>query len=1844
MTRIFKKIKLSLMLAVAGVTALSAASGSEPLGAKAGEEKFTYVSLGDSMTTGFGFNDYYVDDDPLAETVGVDYKSESGHKNVRGFLVNASESYPALIRDELAQEYGYDNVDWIQLASNAARIDDIYYDLTGDTERDEYFGCVMDSDADGEAWNSIWGERARDYGYATSENGNEAVTEAYVAAIQAADLITLNAGFNNFGCFLTGKLSSFIESDMFDGPAGSFIQNFGGHDTLQAFVDRVGLNFNVDDVYDFAYTVVEKELGLDLRQYEDIVIPGFGTVHARLILDTTILAFVSYCYYMNETTKAIRAINPDAELIVIGLTNSIEGMKFSLGDKIIPVDTLFGYLFRAANLYTALGTEMADTYKYVDVEGLDVALHIDNLAENSMDESEEDRTYEAVYEIGAMFGIGEYLPLITKEELYGDLPIYNPIKMAQIAAVKAILLDLQRAAGNGVVSIDQIIGNFATISEASPGDLSEALAEGEFDSLLHLYIRVVLSNGMWNHPSAEGHRALADAVMYTRKTAPSAREYALDLLVGMILNIKEQLMPELNELIGNARAAGKAYVQSKVDAAKAIAFEALDNIDLFFEGRINEGLSHIGGEINEYLDLLEGTINEILGAVGGAVDAVKDSIEYAEGKVIASVDYAKAKVDEGIAHIQQKVDEIELMIRMTMTAVRTYLENKINGAIAFANQKVAEGLRHLSEKLVVVTKFLVVAIRKAEIAALDAIAYVAGLPAEYHEEFGYVVAVYDICDFQPELALEAVQNAIDQIIPTIVGYATEAYVELSTILETAQYQMTVAQYNAVRGFKMAIFGAIIKLGHVNDKFIEEHGREVAQFIYTVASRLDRRLVWMIAEANQDHKAALVGHLMDLAQKLRVVMELAGQEDAVVSHTFSELNEALSEAMSDLFRFVDWVKANKEEVAEHIIDEFMMVTEAVAVIFPHHYAEDYGYYAQDQWGKYHICDVCGWREYCYAGDIDYDWQLGEEGWTCTATATFEDGDVLVETGDVTFEVTKYPNIKEGGLGETTYTATFEHIPAGTQTLQDVTYDDVEYKWSGVEACTASVQLYSSGFESEFVELEGEISSEELHEAQYLEIAPLTVQYTARFYEKKQQLLKGLRLGTSDRKEIVPENIKIESYFVVKDSVSYVWSQDGSSVTAKGVLTNGEEYEEYASIAEGTVSVIDLAGDMKQYVASFAHFDSNTINIEVAVTTEWADDYSSCTATIDFIGKNYTITETASIDDEQISVEMFDAPTATTKGTSVYTAFFAHCAPVVSEPVEDLTLENITYSWAEDYSWCIAYGDIICNGLYVVEIDYAELGEIESEIVDLPTLDEVGHVSHVAYFDSFEANEEIEILPLVEVMSVSYVWNGYGECKAILGLSNGTTVVEDAEIEYFVDTEPTLDDEGVGVYVASFDHVEPDYRFVPIAQLTFNPEDVEYYAYDYFAEMDVSSYAFYDFICDAYVTLSNGELYYEESEVWFYDDGCEYVPGSFEEMGAYVVTFEFDRFESYTASFETAYAEVYEDLGNNWYVDDFGNLACSHTVLLADFVAQELCGEYTEDAWVTAEVIQEATLDQAGIVEYTASFDSFEDASFQITTDKLEIIACEYIWKDDLTDCAAILMLSDGSMVTEYANDITKEVTTAPTFTDMGTTTYTATFAHADAVSTELQDVAKLFVVTNEDGTHYTTEANLANGVKLDLITTADGASISTDDYTISFDANAVNSVSDNTELFVRTNETDDQYSIELMLKDGAWTETFNGEVTITIDYDKEVKEGHVVKVYYVDGDKLEDMHATLKDGKLTFKTTHFSTYIVVDEEIPAPVEAPTGLGLWWIAIAAVALALCLALVYIFIMKPRKAKNK
>lgn len=969
------KIKYALALSLAGVCALGTTSGLKATSrGVAPKEKFTYVSLGDSMSTGFGFDDYYLGkyESTMNEKRNLGLiAEEDGFRNVRGFLNNETkESYPALVRDYLKTKHRDKDVDWIQLATNAARVDDLYFQLAGE-EGDAFYKYSFSATGGHEKWNKAFAYRAYELGYepavtefeAKSNNYatidyNNIVNKIYVDSVKKADLITLNAGFNNFGCFVSGRINKIIKN-----LPEELSYSFGGDDKLQDLLDTIGVDIDTEVIYKEIFDLLKSSIPFEMSD-EGVINLGLE-IDLKYFIDRVAYATVSYCYYMNELTKLIRKYNPTAELVVVGMEGAIKGITMKIGDFTIDIEDFYNKLFKYANLFAAVGTEVADTYKFVDLANVEVGLHVTDMAAGTMDETQVNRAMMAIQSLCSEFGLGSIVPefdsvlgmindgvnafLDTHEDLalpiaYAkancglqpfDIKKYMPTGMtAAQAYMQKWPLNLDTVGKNELVDaiaedygvIDSIVepgtalvlangiithelfvnglteyytGLYTFLSifqravgsaEITPealsafggGDMTETFMGGALDGLLNLYIRAILNNGMWNHPNAEGHRAISEAVIAGIESNVTAREYGL-----------AQVYALLEELTG-------LPVQQIVETLMAKKEEAV----VLFE-KTGELFSLYSGEI---LDVIKSAIEKVAPVVveeaKGLADfsfarlsELKDSVM---AKLAEGVDLAKVKVNEAVEEIKEviarEVAGLKAILELTVKAMEITLKAQAKKAIEFGEAKLAETYNAVAIKLVEIRDNFIetseaiadAAVRALKAAQEDIMEYVRGLIHCAKEDYEELKAKL-ISDIKADF---------EQFVKEAKAYGEELYVKLNNA--AAEFAERVKQSAK----------AIVENGI---EFTEEIGREILSMHVNLVN-VAKALESFVAGAQAYFAELYNGGLEQLHATIdKIVSEIEGG----VNYCAGKANEALEFAESTRAMVEEYVaKINEAAMAKY----------------------------------------------------------------------------------------------------------------------------------------------------------------------------------------------------------------------------------------------------------------------------------------------------------------------------------------------------------------------------------------------------------------------------------------------------------------------------------------------------------------------------------------------------------------------------------------------------------------------------------------------------------------------------------------------------------------------------------------------------------------------------------------------------------------------------------------------------------------------------------------------------------------------------------------------------------------
>ena len=319
-----------------------------------------YVSFGASNVNGFGVEGY-IDlggktiEDILANPDLIQ------NVNVYGYQRMPEDSYPYLVAAALNEAAGgtvkntaYDGnaanapftkVKVNQLGISSMRMEELSY-LLGTFEGDSYTEWRF-HDVNGDGKGGDWFDKA--YGV---DDSFEDLRNAYVKAIEEADVITMDMGMNNFGVYISHQVGN---------PA------YG--ETLE--------DINPELATDFAKAKAHvKNLVTQYSSEAALLLDGVDS-----LINALAYAVVGYCHNFDKVMEKIYELNPDVNVVVVSIQNLMTGMYLEVPGVVeLPLGDIFGAVIDIANLHTASGSPYCDKYVYADVRNNGrVTYYVDDL-------------------------------------------------------------------------------------------------------------------------------------------------------------------------------------------------------------------------------------------------------------------------------------------------------------------------------------------------------------------------------------------------------------------------------------------------------------------------------------------------------------------------------------------------------------------------------------------------------------------------------------------------------------------------------------------------------------------------------------------------------------------------------------------------------------------------------------------------------------------------------------------------------------------------------------------------------------------------------------------------------------------------------------------------------------------------------------------------------------------------------------------------------------------------------------------------------------------------------------------------------------------------------------------------------------------------------------------------------------------------------------------------------------------------------------------------------------------------------------------------------------------------
>ncbi|MBR5329296.1 MAG: S-layer homology domain-containing protein [Firmicutes bacterium] len=311
-----------------------------------GAKEINYVSLGDSMTNGYGLTNY-------------------GNNGINQY---GEEAYPNQFAQYLADRKGV-TVNHSQLAMSAMRVLDLHFILEFPIGNTEAANLVDGKTWDKEAWettfpigdNYTWSEFGNGYRFLQNCGGTNEAAKMYQEAIANADVISIGSGNADFGVFLMGRIMNAVGT-------------FGGSAEKDAWMD---LNRAVAECDPEVQKII-----LDLKAEADALVAEKLAENEALaeredlfnaLVDAFSYTVVNFAVnYVGLIERVVELAPDDVEIMIVGLMNTMAGMDMTIeidGETTtIPMSSVLGLLINPMNTYISTLPTIMQTVGMIDYD------------------------------------------------------------------------------------------------------------------------------------------------------------------------------------------------------------------------------------------------------------------------------------------------------------------------------------------------------------------------------------------------------------------------------------------------------------------------------------------------------------------------------------------------------------------------------------------------------------------------------------------------------------------------------------------------------------------------------------------------------------------------------------------------------------------------------------------------------------------------------------------------------------------------------------------------------------------------------------------------------------------------------------------------------------------------------------------------------------------------------------------------------------------------------------------------------------------------------------------------------------------------------------------------------------------------------------------------------------------------------------------------------------------------------------------------------------------------------------------------------------------------------------
>ncbi len=268
----------------------------------------------------------------------VDKNVQALVKELKTVLEQANADVTAKIEAVIAQ----------LAAAIDGKLNDAYVDATTDhyvVNENSYYVALGDADAYGVAAELLAQELKLADDSANLTEKDMTATEllanidAYAADIAKADLVTMGFGANTFTNFAVEQLSSVLM-----GKAAEEMD-------WVALVGEDGAAYVAEKLDELYATFAQA--GLDQNAYFNLDMAQLMT----MVIESYAYSYVDHMIAYVQAVEAVHAINPDAQVVLVGMYNPMDGVVIQIGEDELNIGSYLDYLVDAANAY-ALGYAM----------------------------------------------------------------------------------------------------------------------------------------------------------------------------------------------------------------------------------------------------------------------------------------------------------------------------------------------------------------------------------------------------------------------------------------------------------------------------------------------------------------------------------------------------------------------------------------------------------------------------------------------------------------------------------------------------------------------------------------------------------------------------------------------------------------------------------------------------------------------------------------------------------------------------------------------------------------------------------------------------------------------------------------------------------------------------------------------------------------------------------------------------------------------------------------------------------------------------------------------------------------------------------------------------------------------------------------------------------------------------------------------------------------------------------------------------------------------------------------------------------------------------------------------